>query len=105
MKYDLREKCGIIGVWTAGGHAPSLVRRGLTALQHRGQESAGMSIINRNGKLVTAKSMGLIHSVLTDKVLKKLGTSSVGIGQNRYGTSGSSSLENAQPIVLKTGKY
>jgi amidophosphoribosyltransferase len=100
----LREKCGVIGVWTRNEHAPYYAKRGLAALQHRGQESAGLSVLNPNGKIATYKGMGLVPHVLTESVLKKLGLGHTSIGQNRYATFGKSSTENAQPITLTQGK-
>lgn len=104
-KPQLKEKCGVFAVYTSSGYAPYIARRGLTALQHRGQESAGISVFNQKKKLVTYKGMGLIPNVITEEVLKKLGTSFLAIGHNRYGTSGSGTSQNAQPFELKLGKY
>ena len=104
-KNDFGEKCGVIGVYTASDHAAYYVRRSLATLQHRGQESAGISIVNPKGKIITYKGLGLIPHVLPDRVIKKLGDGKLGIGHNRYGTSGSSSADNAQPISLKQGKF
>lgn len=97
--------CGVIGVWTKTNHAPSIVRQGLAALQHRGQESAGISLVKHDGKLVTYTKMGLVPHVLTEPVLKKLGPSMLAIGHNRYATSGHSSLSNAQPITVKHARF
>ncbi len=105
LKKSLKEKCGVIGVCTASNHAASLVRQGLAALQHRGQESTGISIITAENKIITYKNMGLVPHVLTSSILTKLGKSKLAIGHNRYATSGNSSLENAQPLMLKKGKF
>lgn len=102
---DLKEKCGIIAVSDANNNAPYLARLALAALQHRGLESAGMSIYTPKNKIVSYKGMGLVPHVLTDSVLMKLGKSKIATAQNRYGTSGESSLANAQPIFIKSGKY
>jgi amidophosphoribosyltransferase len=102
---SLQEKCGVIGVYTASNHAPRFVRQGLAALQHRGQESTGISIAKPDGKITTYKNMGLVPLVLTSDVLQKLGQSKLAIGHNRYATSGGSSVDNAQPIEVKQGKY
>lgn len=91
----LREECGVFGVY---GHseAANLVYLGLYALQHRGQEGAG--ITSSDGKqLQTEKAMGLVADVFTEKRLKKL-TGHIAIGHNRYSTAGGSSLKNVQPI-------
>jgi amidophosphoribosyltransferase len=101
----LREKCGIVGVWTTSDFAPYIARRALASLQHRGQESAGLSVLNPNGKIATYKKMGLVPHVLTESVLKKLGPGRVSIAQNRYGTFGGSHAGNAQPITIAEGKF
>ena len=99
-----KEKCGVVGVWTADAMASYFARRALAALQHRGQESAGMSVFSQ-GKIKTFKGMGLVPHVLTEEVLKKLGTGHTSIGHNRYATFGKSSTENAQPITVIHGKF
>jgi amidophosphoribosyltransferase len=104
-KTSLKEKCGVIGVYTASNQAAPLVRQGLAALQHRGQESTGISIVTSENKIVTYKNMGLVPHVLTAAVLKKLGKSKIAIGHNRYATAGNSSIDNAQPLMVKKGKY
>lgn len=97
--------CGVIGISTTSNHAPYLVRRGLAALQHRGQESAGISIEKSTGKILTHKGMGLVPQAISEEVLKNLGQSKLAIGHTRYGTSGASNLDNANPIVVDGGKY
>lgn len=97
--------CGVIGVSTKSNNAPYLVRRGLAALQHRGQESAGISVEKSNGQILTHKAMGLVPQAITEDVLKKIGQSKLAIGQTRYGTSGASNLENAHPVEVSNGKY
>lgn len=101
----LKEKCGVVAVWDSNGNAPYLGRLALAALQHRGLESAGLSVFTPKNKIMSYKGMGLVPHVLTDAVIKKLGKSNIATGQNRYGTSGESSLNNAQPILVKDGKY
>lgn len=100
-----REKCGVVAVWDGNNNAPYLTRLALAALQHRGLESAGISVFTPGNKIATYKGMGLVPQVLTDAALAKLGKSKIATGQNRYGTSGESSLNNAQPIYIKKGKY
>lgn len=101
----LREKCGVVGVWTSDTYAPYVARKALIALQHRGQESAGVSVLNVKGKIATYKNMGLIPHVLTESILKKLGNGHIAIAQNRYATFGRSHTRNAQPITITTGKF
>jgi amidophosphoribosyltransferase len=92
------EECGVFGVF---GHpeAANLVYLGLYALQHRGQESAG--IVSSNGKsLIAHRGMGLVADVFGPDVIERLeGTSA--IGHNRYSTTGSTSLKNCQPLVVE----
>jgi amidophosphoribosyltransferase len=102
---ETREKCGVVGVWTTDTYAPYIARRALAALQHRGQESAGLSVLNLDGKITTYKKMGLVPHVLTETVLKNLGLGHSAIGQNRYATFGHSHIGNAQPIAMLNGKF
>lgn len=101
----LKEKCGVVAVYSSSNHAAAYVRQALSSLQHRGQESTGISVYTPSGKILTYKNMGLVPHVLTADKLKKLGKSRSAIGHNRYGTSGNSSVENAQPLEAKLGKY
>src|SRR5687768_14412234 len=98
-----KEKCGVVGVWTAETDAPYLARRAIIALQHRGQEGAGLSVLNPQNDIITHKGMGLIPNVLTEQVMADLGDANFSIAQNRYGTSGSGNVKNAQPIERKHG--
>src|SRR2546428_3540020 len=93
-----REKCGIIG---CAGTSPvtSDLYYGLRILQHRGQESAGLAVYN--GEMRAKRGMGLVHEVFSKEDIMELRGNS-GIGHVRYSTTGSSVLENAQPIVVKT---
>src|SRR6266404_3605342 len=102
---EIREKCGVVGVWTTDTYAPYIARRALASLQHRGQESAGLSVLNPDGKISTYKNMGLVPHVLTESVLKKLGFGHMAIAQNRYATFGGSHVGYAQPIAMTHGKY
>ena len=98
---ELKEECGIFGIF---GHldASSLTSLGLYALQHRGQESAGICAADR-GQLHVEKAMGWVADVFTGERLRRLPGSSA-IGHVRYSTAGSSSLKNAQPIVATFSK-
>jgi len=92
------EECGVVAVYNAP-EAAKLAYLGLYALQHRGQESAG--ITSTDGlKLHTAKGHGLVNDVFTPQVLNSLPGGSA-IGHVRYSTTGSSVAGNAQPIVAK----
>jgi len=96
MFHDIHEECGVFGVY---GHpeASNLTYLGLYALQHRGQEGAG--ICSSDGRhLHLDKSMGLVADIFSEKRLKKL-PGHIAIGHNRYSTAGSSILKNVQPIM------
>ena len=93
-----KEKCGIIGC-AATSSVTSDLYYGLRILQHRGQESAGLAVYD--GGLKAKRGMGLVHEVFSREDLMEISGNS-GIGHVRYSTSGSSVLENAQPIVVKT---
>jgi amidophosphoribosyltransferase len=96
----LREECGVFGIRTPGGAAAPLVHLGLYALQHRGQESAGIATFDGD-RLHLVKDMGLVANVFTPERLATL-RGSVGIGHVRYSTMGSASIENAQPFLEQT---
>jgi amidophosphoribosyltransferase len=96
MFHDIHEECGIFGIF---GHpeAANLTYLGLYALQHRGQEGAG--ICSSDGRqLFIEKSMGLVADIFTEKRLRRL-PGYMAIGHNRYSTAGTSVLKNVQPIV------
>jgi amidophosphoribosyltransferase len=96
MFHDIHEECGVFGIY---GHpeAANLTYLGLYALQHRGQEGAG--ICSSDGRqLLLEKSMGLVADIFSEKRLKRL-PGYMAIGHNRYSTAGSSVLKNVQPIV------
>ena len=97
-----QENCGVIGVYAPGEDVARLTFFGLFALQHRGQESAGISVADGETiKVVT--NMGLVAQAFREEDLKGL-NGHVSIGHTRYSTSGSSLLCNAQPMVIK-GPY
>ena len=94
-----REACGLFGAF---GHpdAAKLCYFGIYALQHRGQESAGMAV--SDGEMVTVvKDMGLVSNVFDDRTLATL-QGHLAIGHTRYSTTGGSGLRNAQPQVIET---
>jgi len=95
----LREACGVIGVYTSSKAAP-LIYLGLMELQHRGQESAGISTYNGH-VMRTKKGMGLVTEVFRTVADFEGLEGAFGIGQVRYSTAGSSTIENAQPVVVK----
>lgn len=90
------EACGIIGVYAPGEDNARLIYFGLHALQHRGQESAGIAVSDGTS-IVVYKEMGLVPQVFDERNLKSL-QGEMGIGHVRYSTTGSTHWENAQPI-------
>src|ERR1700727_646369 len=97
----LREECGVMAVYNHAD-AARMTYWGLYALQHRGQESAG--IASADGQQVNdIKGMGLVSEIFTDEVLHKL-PGHLAIGHTRYSTTGDSALLNAQPISVESTK-
>jgi amidophosphoribosyltransferase len=96
-----REECGVVAIY-AHPEAEKLAYLGLHALQHRGQESAG--IVSSDGMSLRAhKAMGLVADIFGEEVLAKL-HGSLAIGHTRYSTAGDSALLNAQPILVQSNK-
>jgi amidophosphoribosyltransferase len=99
----LHEECGVFGIYDFdGGDVASTIYYGLFALQHRGQESCGIAVSDTNGprnNMRSHKGMGLVNEVFTPKHLEKM-KGDIGVGHVRYSTAGSSTRENAQPLVL-----
>ena len=95
-----QDACGVFGVWAPGEEVAKLTYYGLYALQHRGQESAGIAVSRGNGILVY-KDMGLVAQVFDESHLSAL-TGHLAIGHTRYSTTGASIWENAQPTFRST---
>src|SRR6201997_2705461 len=96
-----REECGVVAIY-AHPEAEKLAYLGLHALQHRGQESAG--IVSSDGmNLRMHKAMGLVADIFVEEVLAKL-RGTLAIGHTRYSTAGDSALLNAQPIMVQSNK-
>ncbi|HSQ59875.1 MAG TPA: amidophosphoribosyltransferase [Acidobacteriota bacterium] len=93
----LREECGVFGIWGAQ-NAARLAYAGLYALQHRGQESAGI-VATDGGEYRLHRGLGLVSDVFSGGAIDRL-PGSIAIGHNRYSTTGSSLLQNAQPLVV-----
>jgi len=96
----LRESCGVFGIYAPGEDVARLTFFALFALQHRGQESAGIATTDGNNIQVYAQ-MGLVSQVFSEDSLSGL-TGDIAIGHTRYSTRGSSRIVNAQPIVVGT---
>lgn len=94
---DLKHKCGIFGVYGKDLNVAKLTYFGLYALQHRGQESSGISVANGR-TLKSIKGTGLVAQVYTEKELQKL-KGFISIGHNRYSTSGGTRGAHVQPVV------
>ncbi len=98
----MHESCGVFGVYAPGEDVARLTFFALFALQHRGQESAG--IATTDGKqLQVYADMGLVSQVFDEHSLTHL-TGDIAIGHNRYSTRGSSRVTNAQPLIVGEGK-
>ena len=100
---EVREECGVFGIYDFDGNdVASTIYYGLFALQHRGQESCGIAVSDTEGpkgKVSAHKGMGLCNEVFTPDVIESL-HGNIGVGHVRYSTAGSSTRENAQPLVL-----
>ncbi len=98
-----KEACGVFGVFAPEQPVSHLTYLGLYALQHRGQESAGMAV--SDGQNVTVvKDMGLVSNAFDDRTLAAL-TGHLAIGHTRYSTTGSSTWRNAQPVYRDVGAH
>ncbi|MBC9732756.1 amidophosphoribosyltransferase [Nocardioides marmotae] len=95
-----QDACGVFGVWAPGEDVAKLTYFGLYALQHRGQESAGIAVSNGR-QILVYKDMGLVSQVFDETTLESL-KGHVAIGHCRYSTTGASTWENAQPTFRPT---
>ncbi|MEN9216845.1 MAG: amidophosphoribosyltransferase [Gloeomargarita sp. HHBFW_bins_162] len=94
------EACGVFGVYAPGEEVAKLAYFGLYALQHRGQESAGIATFDQ-GRVHCYKQMGLVSQVFREDILREL-PGQWAVGHNRYSTTGSSRVVNAQPVVVSS---
>ena len=95
-----REECGVFGVWAPGEEVAKLTYFGLYALQHRGQEAAGISVSD-GSQIVVFKDVGLVSQVFDEQILQSL-QGHIAVGHCRYSTTGGSVWENAQPMFRTT---
>ncbi len=95
-----KEECGVFGIYTKDGQASYDVYDGLFALQHRGQESAGIASI-KDGEMQVRKRMGLVSSAITQTDLDEL-SGNIAVGHVRYSTKGDSNVLNAQPLTARS---
>ncbi len=97
---QIHEECGVFGIFAPSRQdVASTAYYALFALQHRGQESAGI-VVSDDGVFRTHKDVGLVNDVFSADALKTLGEGNMAIGHVRYSTTGSGARENAQPIVV-----
>ena len=96
-----KEACGLFGVWAPGEDVARLTFFGLFALQHRGQESAGMALADGH-RIVVYRELGLVSQVFNEVTLSTL-QGDLCIGHTRYSTTGSSTWDNAQPTFKTNG--
>lgn len=95
-----QDQCGVFGVWAPGEEVAKLSYFGLYALQHRGQESAGIATADGE-KILVFKDMGLVSQVFNEAALESL-QGHIAVGHTRYSTTGSSHWRNAQPTLGRT---
>lgn len=95
-----QDACGVFGVWAPGEDVSQLTYYGLFALQHRGQESAGIAVSNGR-RIMVFKDMGLVAQVFDEATLTSL-KGRVAVGHTRYSTTGASNWHNAQPTFRAT---
>lgn len=95
-----KEECGVLGIYAPERDAARLAFFGLFALQHRGQESAGIAVSDGN-RVHMHKDMGLVSHVFNEEILKTL-AGHISIAHNRYATTGPSVLRNAQPVFCQS---
>jgi amidophosphoribosyltransferase len=95
-----KEECGVLGVFTPGKPAANIAFFGLFALQHRGQESAGLAVSD-GVRVRMHRNLGLVNQVFTPEILESL-PGEFAVGHTRYSTTGASVLRNAQPIYCQS---
>jgi amidophosphoribosyltransferase len=94
-----RDECGVFGIYAPGHEVARLSYFGLYALQHRGQESAGIASAPRGGPILAVRDQGLVSQVFKDDHVLRPLIGDFAIGHVRYSTTGASAWENTQPIV------
>jgi amidophosphoribosyltransferase len=97
-----RDECGVFGMYAPGHEVSRLSFFALYALQHRGQESAGIAAADRGGQIITRRELGLVNQVFTENDLSTL-AGELAIGHVRYSTTGSNAWENSQPVQRSVG--
>jgi amidophosphoribosyltransferase len=102
MRDGPRDECGVFGLYAPGHEVSRLSYFALYALQHRGQESAGIAAADRGGQIITRRELGLVNQVFSENDLRTL-AGELAIGHVRYSTTGSNAWENSQPVQRSQG--
>jgi amidophosphoribosyltransferase len=102
MRDGPRDECGVFGLYAPGHEVSRLSYFALYALQHRGQESAGIAAADRGSHIVTRRELGLVSQVFSENDLRTL-AGELAIGHVRYSTTGSNAWENSQPVQRSEG--
>jgi amidophosphoribosyltransferase len=102
MRDGPRDECGVFGLYAPDHEVSRLSYFALYALQHRGQESAGIAAADRDGHIITRRELGLVNQVFTENDLRTL-AGELAIGHVRYSTTGSNAWENSQPVQRSEG--
>ena len=102
MREGPRDECGVFGLYAPGHEVARLSYFALYALQHRGQESAGIAAADRGGHIITRRELGLVNQVFSENDLRTL-AGELAIGHVRYSTTGSNAWENSQPVQRSEG--
>jgi amidophosphoribosyltransferase len=98
------DECGVFGLYAPGHDVSRLSYFALYALQHRGQESAGIAAADRGGHIITRRELGLVSQVFSENDLRTL-AGELAIGHVRYSTTGSNAWENSQPVQRSEGTH
>ena len=96
-----QDACGVFGVWAPNEEVAKLTYFGLYALQHRGQESAGIAV-SKGTQIMVHKEMGLVSQVFNENAINSLAGAHLAVGHCRYSTTGASVWMNAQPTFRPT---
>jgi amidophosphoribosyltransferase len=97
-----RDECGVFGIYAPESDVSRLAYFALYALQHRGQESAGIAAVDRGGHIMTQRDLGLVSQVFDEQSLRAL-EGELAVGHVRYSTTGSNAWENSQPVWRSDG--
>lgn len=96
-----QHECAVIGILCPGEEVSKSLYYGLQAMQNRGQEGSGIATFRENGELKLRKALGLVNAVFTEENITDL-NGDIGVGHNRYGTTGSNIAENTQPLIIQS---